>query len=348
MNYADIKRVCIDAGHATGNKNYGHGYYEYEGNWRRANALADEFRRRGVEVLMTKTSVSDDPSLTTRGTMAAEFHADLFISIHSDANKSDLMRGVHIIRSIKNPDSVELAKKLVEAVADVMGMPVRDNAVWTRRGIINPFADYYTVINKSANYSAYNPKGTGRNVPFSYLMEIGYHTNAVDAKILANPAYDNKFAKAFADTVLGEERKDYMLRKGDKGTAVKYYQQALEALQYDLGVWGADGSFGGQTEKATMAAQKDFSLKQTGVVDAMLYGLIALRMMAYSERDPQRGEIWKVTGRGWASSYKSGNRTKEYDADRMFVKTIIGDAPAPFGMEKDGFIVGWFEREQLS
>ena len=54
---------------------------------------------------------------------------------------------------------------------------------------------------------------------------------------------------------------------------------------------GADGSFGGQTEKATMAAQKDFSLKQTGVVDAMLYGLIALRMMAYRERPTTRRNL---------------------------------------------------------
>ena len=134
MNYTDIKRVCIDAGHATGNKNYGHGYYEYEGNWRRANALADEFRRRGVEVLMTKTSVDDDPSLTKRGTAASMFHADLFISVHSDASGSPSKRGVHIIRSIHNPDSADLGLAIVKAVAKAMDMPVRESPVWTRTG----------------------------------------------------------------------------------------------------------------------------------------------------------------------------------------------------------------------
>ena len=35
---------------------------------------------------------------------------------------------------------------------------------------------------------------------------------------------------------------------------------------YDLGKWGADGDFGKQTEKAVKQFQKDWNMKQDGVV----------------------------------------------------------------------------------
>lgn len=56
------------------------------------------------------------------------------------------------------------------------------------------------------------------------------------------------------------------LRKGDKGDDVRYLQTLLMERGYDLGKWGADGDFGKQTEKAVKQFQKDWGLKQDGVV----------------------------------------------------------------------------------
>ena len=56
------------------------------------------------------------------------------------------------------------------------------------------------------------------------------------------------------------------LRKGDKGDAVRYLQTLLLDRGYDLGKWGADGDFGNATEKAVKQFQKDWDLKQDGVV----------------------------------------------------------------------------------
>lgn len=344
----DIKRVCIDAGHATGNKNYGHGYYEYEGNWRRANALADEFRRRGVEVLMTKTSVDDDPSLTKRGTAASMFHADLFISIHSDASGSPSKRGVHIIRSIHNPDSADLGLAIVKAVAKAMDMPVRESPVWTRTGTKDKTIDYYTVINRSANYLRYSPKGKGINVKLSYLIEIGYHTNAIDAKILADKSYDRKFAVAFADTVLGKEE-DEDLRKGDKGIEVQKWQERLiEWNGNALPVHKADASFGSETEDWTNNFKAKFNLPQDGVVDALAWNAMVDALKAKPPNEMQVGDRVYVTGRGWASSYKTGSRTNYYGRQPMMISRIVKDAKAPYGMEQSGWIVGWFDETQLS
>lgn len=55
------------------------------------------------------------------------------------------------------------------------------------------------------------------------------------------------------------------LRKGDKGEEVKILQQALLAKGYDLGKFGADGSFGAATEKAVKAFQTASNLKADGI-----------------------------------------------------------------------------------
>ena len=56
-----------------------------------------------------------------------------------------------------------------------------------------------------------------------------------------------------------------MLRKGDKGDAVRAMQEMLIACGYDLGSWGADGSFGKQTEVALIQFQQDNKLAVDGV-----------------------------------------------------------------------------------
>lgn len=57
-----------------------------------------------------------------------------------------------------------------------------------------------------------------------------------------------------------------VLKKGAKGEQVKTLQRLLLALGYDLGGYGADGSFGGATDKAVRAFQKDKGLTVDGSV----------------------------------------------------------------------------------
>ena len=55
------------------------------------------------------------------------------------------------------------------------------------------------------------------------------------------------------------------LRKGDKGEAVRNLQKQLLALGYPLPKYGADGSFGKETEAAVKAFQQDNGLTADGV-----------------------------------------------------------------------------------
>ena len=55
-----------------------------------------------------------------------------------------------------------------------------------------------------------------------------------------------------------------LLKRGSVGADVKQLQQYLILLGYDLGKWGADGEFGGATELAVKAFQKDSALAADG------------------------------------------------------------------------------------
>ncbi len=55
-----------------------------------------------------------------------------------------------------------------------------------------------------------------------------------------------------------------LLKRGSAGADVKQLQQYLIQLGYDMGKWGADGEFGGATELAVKAFQKDSALEADG------------------------------------------------------------------------------------
>lgn len=61
------------------------------------------------------------------------------------------------------------------------------------------------------------------------------------------------------------------IRKGSRGEDVKYVQEILIKLGYDLGASGADGIFGNKTVAAVKAFQKANGLVADGVVGPMTY-----------------------------------------------------------------------------
>lgn len=76
------------------------------------------------------------------------------------------------------------------------------------------------------------------------------------------PYLDKDYIKA-VDTVKIEMN---VLKRGAKGEQVKTLQRLLLALGYDLEGYGADGSFGGATERAVKAFQKAKKLTVDGSV----------------------------------------------------------------------------------
>lgn len=66
-----------------------------------------------------------------------------------------------------------------------------------------------------------------------------------------------------------------ILRKGMSGEDVRKMQEDLIALGYDLGSWGADGDFGGDTRNAVKKFQEDYNCKPIdGEVGPLTYAAI--------------------------------------------------------------------------
>ena len=65
-----------------------------------------------------------------------------------------------------------------------------------------------------------------------------------------------------------------VLKKGSKGEEVKTLQRLLMALGYSLEHYGADGSFGGVTERAVKAFQTDKNIAIDGSVGKETWGKI--------------------------------------------------------------------------
>lgn len=91
------------------------------------------------------------------------------------------------------------------------------------------------------------------------------------------PASDGGVWGLDALNLSSEREEDEMaLKRGDKGIAVKRYQQGLMAWSDNaLPRWGADSDFGGETEEWVKHFQHEHDLPETGTVDGVTADLIS-------------------------------------------------------------------------
>lgn len=80
------------------------------------------------------------------------------------------------------------------------------------------------------------------------------------------------------------------IRKGSKGEDVKYAQQKLISLGYDLSPYGADGSFGTKTQTAVKAFQRDHGLSADGIIGSNTWAALE-----QASPDQKTEELYTVT-----------------------------------------------------
>ena len=191
--------IILDAGHGE----FGNPYPVIEGvcegtrNFVLAGYLKSALESKGFEVKLTRNAVSDDPSLETRGRMAGESGAMLFLSLHSNAPGSatpperyNLIRGVVVIYSLSDEEkNMPIALALGEAVAACM--ETENRGVITRTYPDQPGVDYYGVLRHSAASGCRQ----------AFIIEHGFHTNPRDAAFLNDDACMAKLAEAEAAVI---------------------------------------------------------------------------------------------------------------------------------------------------
>lgn len=95
----------------------------------------------------------------------------------------------------------------------------------------------------------------------------------------------------------GENETLGTIRKGDKGPTVKYAQQLLLDRGYRLPKYGADGDYGSETVAAVKAFQKDWGLKQDGIIGPKTWEKLRSTPEA-PEKQAEKEKLYKVTVKG--------------------------------------------------
>lgn len=205
----------------------------------------------------------DDPTgkagnpVAARAKKANEWDADFLIEFHHNAGINLGSGGGMVAFCYKENTAAATYRDAIYAACIAAG-GLKGNRASPKK------AKGYTVLKK------FNAAGV--------LLECGFMDSKTDAPVILTEAYSKLVGYATMEGVAkaaGLQKKTTektevcnvelpILKKGDKGDAVKAMQILLIGHGFSCGEKGADGSFGGATEKALLAYKEDRGLKITG------------------------------------------------------------------------------------
>ena len=213
-----IRTIVVDAGHGGHDPGTSHfGLREKFLALDIAKRLRTELQESGLTVVMTRESDQFVP-LSRRPAIANRLSADLFVSVHINANRNSRVSGaevyyprVSVVSSeaqwppVVRPNEVAIPSSTVKQVLwDLVLGRTRSHSRRLASTICRSVRDGLSVEcrgPKSARFvvlrEAWMP---------SVLVEIGYVTNPTEARRLGNPAYRQAAAESVAQGVLAYVR----------------------------------------------------------------------------------------------------------------------------------------------
>ena len=176
--------IVLDAGH--GGKDPGaerENIYEKNINLSIINYTEELFKNSDIKVYCTRI---DDTYLTLqeRVDFVQEVCADMFVSLHINANVTTSVYGTEVYYCSENNNALEnglTSKKLAQALANKV-YAAMDTKL---RGVINN--DYFVIKNNS--------------VP-AVLIELGFISNKTEREKLINKTYQQKSAQAIFESIV--------------------------------------------------------------------------------------------------------------------------------------------------
>jgi len=217
-----VSRIVIDAGHGGHDPGaHGNGINEAELTLDVAQRLQKLLDKAGVEVVMTRDTDVFIP-LEERTAIANREGADLFLSIHANASRNAVARGVetYFLNFATNPEAEAVAArenatsgKPMHSLPDIVKAIALNNK-------INESRDLAETVQKSMvrrlGQKNRSLKDLGvKQAPFvvligaampSVLAEISFVTNKSDGAMLKTPAYRQQIAQALMDAVIGYQQ----------------------------------------------------------------------------------------------------------------------------------------------
>ena len=206
--------VCLDPGHGpdTVNGSPDGSYKEREFAWDMYTRIRPLLERHGVNVICTRTE-DTKPSLTARCEVSNQAGADLFVSLHSNAEGVSgwgTARGLMIYTS----SGPMTAKRNVAATA-IVNRAHEAGVLLHGSGVAHQME--YTVLAKT-------------DAP-AVLIEYGFHTNRDDVDLLKDSSYRDKLAEATAMGVCDFLGVAWAAESGGDGTDTPAAGWAAEAWQ---------------------------------------------------------------------------------------------------------------------
>ena len=186
--YSDFNRdefvVCIDAGHGGSSIGAVFGNderLEKDDNLKLSLLVADELKKQGVNVIMTRES-DKDVSLENRCRIANFGRADYFLCVHRNSSENKDANGIEIwVSNTATEKEINIAQTILDNLSN-KGLSVERGI---KKGFRSGSGDYY--INSKTKMP-------------SCLLEIGFISNRED-----NLAFDEnieEYAKAVADAII--------------------------------------------------------------------------------------------------------------------------------------------------
>lgn len=212
-----VKTVMIDPGHGGNDPGAKHnGIVEKDTNLKVAKLVGAELKKMGFKVVYTRTKDVFVP-LEDRAAMANMNKADLFISLHCNANRKTKIRGLETY-SLSLKSSSAAAKRVAARENGVQPHQISDSQLILTELMLNSkmeessdlagMIQKYVIKQMPGKYSIQDHGH--RRAPFYVLMgakmpavlvELGYTTNKTEAKYLRSNAYLDQLAKGVAQGV---------------------------------------------------------------------------------------------------------------------------------------------------
>jgi N-acetylmuramoyl-L-alanine amidase len=227
---AQKRLVVVDAGHG-GVDNGTHGplgrrrqFYEKDITLAVAKKLAEALRKRGVDVLMTRTA-DTLIGLYDRGPIANAHHGDLFVSIHVNApgsseKRPSKVRGVetYFLSEAKTEDERRVEKMENSAVRfetgadapknDPLGFIINDMAqnehLRESQDLAETVQEYLARVAPGPNRGVKQAGLVVLNTAYmpAVLVEIGFVTNVEESVFLTSATKQRVIANAIADATV--------------------------------------------------------------------------------------------------------------------------------------------------
>jgi len=217
-----VHTIMIDPGH--GGKDPGavsNGLREKDINLRFSKMVGQKLKEKGFNVVYTRTTDKFIP-LEQRTAMANVKKADLFISIHCNANRSKKINGMetYSLNLAKSKDAVRIAARenavdprsisdlqfiLTDLMVSSKIKESRDLAKDVQSNTVTRVRRRWKLNNKGTREAPFYVL-MGAKMP-SVLVELGYLTNYTEAKRLKSDAYLEYMARGIVDGVLAYKGK---------------------------------------------------------------------------------------------------------------------------------------------